>query len=186
MIQPHVDSNVLAPLRARGGTILHLDLKPATGVDIVGDLLDPDFLGTLERRGVRSVLVSNLLHHLPDRAPLVASLLRLVRPGGYIIVSGPYRYPRNYDPIDTMFRPTPEQVAELFPGTDMVAGTIIDSATIFTWNSVERGGRSLPRTIARLCVPFRKPREWFHLIRQVHYIVKPIKAFGVVLRRKAP
>jgi len=184
VIQPHVDANILAPLRARGGNILHLDLKPAPGVDVVGDLLDPYFLCALEKKGVRSVMVSSLLHHLSDRTPLTNSLLRLVKPGGYIIISGPYRYPRHYDPIDTMFRPTPNEVADLFPETTIVAGAIINSANMFSWNRTERGGRSLPRTIARLCLPFYKPVEWKHLFMQAPYIFMPIKAFGVILQRR--
>ena len=43
-VQPHIDAKVFAPLRARGGKVLHLDIKAAEGVDIVGDLLDPGFL----------------------------------------------------------------------------------------------------------------------------------------------
>src|SRR4051812_32815064 len=93
-VQPHIEANVFAPLGARGGRVFHVDLKPAPGVDLTGDLCDPAFLATLEGLGIRSVMISNLLHHLSDRQPLIASVLRLVRPGGYIIVSGPYRYPR--------------------------------------------------------------------------------------------
>jgi SAM-dependent methyltransferase len=183
VVQPHVDANVFAPLRARGGITLHLDLKPSDGVDIVGDLLDTEFLATLERRGVRSVLLSSVLHHLTDRIPLIASVLRLVRPGGHIILSGPYRYPRHYDPIDTMFRPTPEEVAAMFPGASMVAGAIFESGYILNWSKVERGGRSLLRTIVCLCLPFYRPWEWFCFVKQAQRIVKLIKAFGVVLRR---
>jgi SAM-dependent methyltransferase len=182
-VQPHIDANVFAPLRARGGKVIHTDVKPAPGVDVVGDLCDPVFLSSLERLGIRSLMVSNLLHHLSDRQPLIASLLRLVQPGGYIIVSGPYRYPRHYDPFDSMFRPTPEEVLAIFPGTHMVAGAIIDSGNLWTWNPAERGGRSLLRTLARLIVPFHRPKEWLRLVGQAHYIVLPIKAYGVVLRR---
>jgi SAM-dependent methyltransferase len=180
--QPHVDAHVLAPLRKRG-RIIHLDLKPDEGVDVVGNLVDPAFLASLKGLGVRSLMISNLLHHLVDRGPLIRSVLELVQPGGFIIVTGPYRYPRHYDPIDTMYRPTPRELADLFPGARLVEGSIIHSADILHWRAIERGGRSLPRTLARLLLPFYRPKEWVRLARQSPYIVLPIKAVGVVLER---
>ena len=36
--QPHIEEQVLAPLRARGVDIVHLDAKEAPGVDVVCDL----------------------------------------------------------------------------------------------------------------------------------------------------
>ena len=36
--QPHIEEQVMAPLRARGVEIVHLDAKPAPGVDVVCDL----------------------------------------------------------------------------------------------------------------------------------------------------
>jgi hypothetical protein len=36
--QPHIDEQVMAPLRARGVEIVYLDAKDAPGVDVVYDL----------------------------------------------------------------------------------------------------------------------------------------------------
>ena len=51
--QPYIESNIFAPLRARGGAIYHLDVKSAPGVDIVGDLLDPQFLKQIAKLRIR-------------------------------------------------------------------------------------------------------------------------------------
>src|ERR1700677_3311225 len=91
-VQPHIDANIFAPLRARGGKVLHLDIKAAEGVDIVGDLLDPDFLDRIGQLQVKSVMVSNLLEHVTHRQEICDVVRRIVPDGGYIFVSGPHHY----------------------------------------------------------------------------------------------
>ena len=40
--QPYIERNIFAPLRARGGVVYHLDMKSDPGVDVVGNLEDPE------------------------------------------------------------------------------------------------------------------------------------------------
>src|SRR5207237_1276028 len=89
------------------------------------------------------------------------------------------------DPIDTMFRPSVDEVAALFPGTHVVESAIIDSGNWRDWNAAERG-RPLTRALLRLLVPFYRPRKWLELARQSPYIFKHIRSFAVVLRKGVP
>lgn len=181
--QPYIDINVFAPLRARGGAVYHADMKPAPGVDLVGNLLDPSFVAQLASLSPRSVLVSNVLEHVSDRRALCHALLDIAPPGGYLIVSGPHDYPYHPDPIDTMFRPSIQEVVEHFPGTTMIDSAIIDSGNWCQWNKAERG-RPLGRTLVRLMVPVYRPKKWLELVRQSPYLLRHIKAFAVVLRKQ--
>ena len=52
--QPWIDQKIFAPMRQRGGTVYHLDIKEAPGVDIVGDLFDPVFLDRIAARSEAS------------------------------------------------------------------------------------------------------------------------------------
>jgi hypothetical protein len=179
--QPWIDENIFAPIRNHGGKVYHLDIKEAEGVDIVGDLFDPAFLERIARMKVKSILVSNLFEHVTNRQDIADVLLKIVPPGGYIIVSGPQRYPYHADPIDTMFRPTLEEMHAHFPGTEIVESAEIDSGNWRQWHVGERG-RSLSRTLARLLVPFYRPKKWWELARQSPYLVKHITAFAMILR----
>lgn len=128
--QPWVDAEVFAPLRARGVEVVHLDLKPDDGVDLIGDLSDPAF-----RDGLGSdwdaVLCSNLLEHLEDRQPLMAALPRVLRPGGALVVTVPCRFPRHADPIDSMYRPQPgELVADLVQGVGNVSVDVAEAVEV--------------------------------------------------------
>ena len=181
--QPYIEANIFAPLRARGGAVYHADMKSAPGVDLVGDLLDSGFLAHLASLEPQTVLVSNVLEHVTQRQPLCDALQRIVPHGGYLFVSGPHDYPYHADPIDTMFRPTIDEVAAMFPGTAMIDGAIIDSGNWRQWNKAERG-RALGRTIVRLMVPVYRPRKWWELVRQSPYLLRHIKSFAVVLRKQ--
>jgi hypothetical protein len=182
--QPHIDANIFAPLRARGGEVWHLDIKAAPGVDIVGDLLDPELRQRVSRMHIRSVMISNLLEHVVARAPICDAVMKILPPRGYLIVSGPKDYPFHADPIDTMFRPTIAEVHVHFPGTRIIDCAILDSGNWRQWNAAERG-RSLGRTLARLTLPFYRPHKWWELARQAPYIFKHITAFAVVLQKEA-
>jgi len=184
-VQPFVDANVFAPLRARGGAVVHTDIKRAPGVDLVGDLLDPAFREQLCALDIRTALVNNILHHLPERSPVARAVAEIVPRGGHILVSGPYRYPRHYDPIETMYRPTPEAAASEFPGTEIVDRAIIDSGNWRQWTPGERGGRSLGRFLLRIAAPFHRPREWARTLPHLPYVFRHMKAYAVLLRKTA-
>lgn len=144
--QPWIDQHVFAPLRRRG-RVIHTDLREAEGVDVVGDLTEPGFRDQLRDLGARSLLCCNLLEHVPDRPTIAAALQDLVAPGGCAVVSVPFRFPYHADPIDTMFRPTPDQVGALFPGLRTVTGEVVECQTWLTYLA----GRiaASPTTVAR-------------------------------------
>lgn len=125
--QPHIDREIFAPLRARGISVAHADLKSAPGVDVAGDVLRPDIQAALRARDPRVVLTSNLLEHVPDRVAFAEALRALLPVGRILIATVPRSYPYHADPIDTGFRPSPEELAALFPRSEIVtADTIVD------------------------------------------------------------
>jgi hypothetical protein len=181
-VQPYIEKNVFTPLAARGGQVYHLDIKSAPGVDLVGDLLDPEFRQRIVEKKIRSVMLSNVLEHVVPRQEICRAVLNLLPVGGYLFVSGPYEYPFHADPIDTMFRPTIESLHAHFPGTRIIDSAIIKSGNWRQWDEAERG-RSLVRTVLRLMIPFYRPRKWWELARQSPFIFRDISAFVVVLQK---
>jgi SAM-dependent methyltransferase len=113
--QPWIQRVVYDPLERRGIRVLHHELRPGPGVDVAGDLTERGFLDGLPELGVRSVLCSNVLEHVPNPAEVASALQRAVAPGGYALVSVPRRYPYHPGPVDTLFRPTPDELRRLFP-----------------------------------------------------------------------
>jgi len=144
-LQPWIDQWIFAPLRGRGVEVHHLDIQGGGGVDLCGDLTDDAFVAGLVGRGYRGLLCCNLLEHIPDPSAMCAKLERLLALGGYIMVTVPHRFPYHPDPIDTMFRPTVEDLARLFPHCFLVEGAVLDGGT--GWDYVERNPRVLVRKV---------------------------------------
>ena len=145
VVQPYIHSCIFQPLEERGARVIHVDLFPAPGVDLVGDLSDDAFVAGL--RGFRSLLCCNLLEHVPDPGTIAAKLQAIVLPGGFLVVTVPYRFPYHPDPIDTMFRPNVGEVAALFPQCRLIAGSLVDCGT--GWDYVGKNPFALVRKVAR-------------------------------------
>jgi hypothetical protein len=149
--QPWLDERVYAPLERRGVRVLHHELRPGPGVDVAGDLTDPAFLAELGELGIRSVMCCNVLEHVPEPERIAAAIESAVPPGGYAFVTVPRRFPYHPGPIDTMFRPSPEELRGLFPHLESVADAEIrcESLTAYFLRSrtkrlsLSRGIRSL-------------------------------------------
>jgi SAM-dependent methyltransferase len=161
--QPWMEGTVFAPLRERGVAVTHLDQKAAGGVDVIGDLMDAEFLRALTASAFRSILCSNVLEHVDDRVGLCARLQELVPPGGHLLVTVPRRFPYHPDPIDTRFRPSVEELAALFPELQVIVADEVDSGSFF--QSLRDGWPEVIARIGWLFLPFVRPRGW---LRNLH------------------
>jgi hypothetical protein len=180
--QPHLDREIFSPLADRGGTVYHVDVKDAPGVDLVGDLEDEEFIARLRDELMpRSILVSNLLEHVRDPRRVADAVVSIAPAGALIIVSGPRSYPYHPDPIDTRFRPSVEEVHALFTGTRLLGGEIIAAPSWSAW-----GGRAGDRTaaakyFARLAVPMYRPLSWRRRLDRLPYAVSGVSAYIALL-----
>ena len=183
--QPYVQREIFDPLERRGIDVVYTDLFDGPGVDLAGDLMDDAFIELLRAREPRSVLVSNLLEHVPDPPRVARAILDILPAGAYVFVSGPRDWPYHPDPIDNGLRPSPQQLAALFPGTRLLHGATLASDPVWRWPEADRNGGSLASTLVRLCLPMYKPRDWVKAVHQVPYLVRKPKAVAVVLRKDA-
>lgn len=108
--QPHIHENVIKPLKDRGCRMINMDIKKAVGVDIVGKIEEK---GLCDRIGEKFVMVmcTNLLEHVEDRDSAFSNMIALAGPGGFLLVTVPRNYPMHDDPVDTMYRPSHEELA---------------------------------------------------------------------------
>jgi len=176
--QPHIDREIFAPLRRAGATVIHADLKEDEGVDIAGDLLDPAIQHRLKQHRPRAALSSNLLEHVRDPSTIAKAMVAIVEPGGYLIVTVPRSYPYHADPIDTLFRPTPNELAALFPGTRVVAGEIVEDVT-YGRELLAQGTRAVRKLLGAM-------RPWGQAGRaqrdRLRWLFRPFSATCVVLQ----
>jgi SAM-dependent methyltransferase len=179
--QPWVHAEIFAPLERRGARVVHADLKPQPGVDVVGDLLAAEGLEALRAVGARSVLCSNMLEHVADRERAIDAIRSLWPPGGYLLVSVPSAFPRHPDPIDTMYRPGPPELAAAFAAPDV---EVVESAEITGRRAAHYladHGRARLRFAARMAVPVVHPANWLESAR---WAARRVRASCLVLRRR--
>jgi SAM-dependent methyltransferase len=179
--QPWIDENIFGPLARDGHRVVNCDIKAAPGVELVGDLTDPDFLRRLSELRFRSILCSNLLEHVTNREALCRTLVQVLEPGGLLFLSGPYSYPWHADPIDTMFRPMPSELAALFPDTEVMSSEIVACGTY--WEYATRTPKKLLQSAVRLLLPFYRPKGWCTSVLRLGWLLRDFEAVCVVLRK---
>ena len=123
--QPFIQENIFNMLDERQCKTIHVDVQKAIGVDEVGDVTDPTFLDRLQKYEPDIVICSNILEHLENRGPFCKSLRYMMKSGCLLFVTGPYEFPYHEDPIDSMFRPTLEELRKEFLDLEYLEGEIV-------------------------------------------------------------
>ncbi len=165
-IQPHIHTNIIKPLQDKGIDAINIDLKKESGVDVIGDITTPEF-GTDFQNQFDLILCTNLLEHVMDINLVINNLVQATRNNGYILLTVPYKYKLHLDPIDNGFRPTPNQIADLFVGTDY---RIVNSQIISINNNKEY-------KIKKSKLPL-----WGYRERVLYYLGKRYKVSGILLQ----
>jgi len=184
--KPHIEERLFHPLRQAGFEIVHIDMKQADGVDLVGDLTDPAFLARVRATGCRSVICSNLLEHLARRDDLLRACEALVAEDGVMVLTVPYSYPYHPDPIDTMYRPSPAELARAMPSLEMARSEILSDGTLIDEVHRGRGAAAFaywPKAVARSLRLWR-PREALAQLHRLTWTVRQFKVTCVVFRRR--
>ena len=130
--QPHIDALIFKPLVARAVQVIHADIKPDSGVDLVGDVYDREFSDQVRRMKPKLVISSNLLEHLEDPFGFLEICKDVLAPNGYMLLTVPYSYPYHLDPIDTGYRPSPSDLAKLFEGWSVIWSEAVEDTTYWS------------------------------------------------------
>lgn len=183
-VQPYIQADIIAPLERRGVRVVHCDLKADDGVDEVGDLLDPNVQARLARYSADLLICSNMLEHLPEIQPFVDACARVVRPGGLCLITVPRSFPYHPDPLDTMYRPTPQQVAALLPDWEIVEAADVAAGNLREEIAAEpRPATALIRQIVRAALPFYRPQHWWPAAHKLAWLFRDYRVSLVMLRR---
>ena len=182
--QPHVAERFVRPLEADGIRFVHCDMKQADGVDEIGDILDPDFRDRLRGHDAKLLVCSNLLEHLTEPQHFASACGDLVKQGGYGLFSVPLSYPYHPDPIDTMLRLKPEQLAAMLPGWETVRSGEIHAGNY--WRDLRSSGAGLSRLlrqVARVAMPFYRPGKWRENASRLSWLFRTYSVSVVLLRK---
>jgi hypothetical protein len=179
--QPWAERRLFAPLRARGVKIIHLDAREGNGIDIKADILAAEDLPRIRAYRPKSILCCNILEHVEDPGALARRCMEIVGPGGLIFVTVPFSYPHHRDPIDTMFRPSPDALAQLFQPAAMIRGQVIDVGESYR-GQIKRRPWILFRHVSRFPFPFIGFKGWQRSMRKLYWLFNNYKITGALFQ----
>jgi hypothetical protein len=181
-VQPWIDAEVFSPLRDRKVETLHVDMRQLPGVDIIADLTDAGDVRRLGALGPKSVLCCNLLEHVLDPGRLARHCLDILPTGGLVFVTVPFSYPYHRDPIDTMYRPSPAELAELFAGASMLDGAIIGAGLSYR-DTIRERPWVLLRHVWRFPIPFVSFAKWKRSMARLYWLAAEYQITCVVFEK---
>ena len=116
--KPYVKKNVFDPLKKQGAVIINVDSYHYPNIDFVLDLtklINFDFLK--KTKSPRLYILANVLEHIPSEKRLVAikNIYNNMKKNDSIIITVPHQYPYHPCPIDTLYRPLPNDIKKLLP-----------------------------------------------------------------------
>lgn len=123
--QPYIQHNVINTLNELNCNVKNIDIKDAPGVDIAGDVTNPEFTGKLKALNPSLIICANLLEHLEDRHAFIEGLTSILNQNTALIVTVPHTFPFHADPIDTLYRPSVAELASDFKGLSVIEGKIV-------------------------------------------------------------
>lgn len=179
-IQPWLHEFLEVPLANHGVRIVNFDRKDGEGIDVHGDIMDDETVARLKALRPFSLLCANILEHVADPGLFARRCLDLLPRSGILFVTVPRSYPQHADPIDTMFRPTPEEVCRLFSGTEVIATDIID---VGSYRDDLRRRPWIVFRFLRLLFPFLSLARWRNTAAKLYWLVRPYQVTCVVLRK---
>ena len=169
-IQPWIDAEVFCPLRTRGVQTVHVDMRELPGVDVRADLTDVIDVERLSTLRPNALLCCNLLEHVLEPKQLARHCLDLLPVGGLVFVTVPFSYPYHRDPIDSMYRPSPSELSQLFAGARMLDGTILGAGVSYR-DTVRERPWILLRHLWRFPVPFLSLDRWKRSMTRLYWLV---------------
>jgi hypothetical protein len=145
-------------------------MRELPGVDIRADLTDASDVRRLGALRPKSLLCCNLLEHVVEPGRLAQHCLGLLPTGGLVFVTVPFSYPYHRDPIDTMYRPSPAELSELFADTRLLDGTILGAGMTYR-DAVRERPWILLRHFCRFPVPFLSFERWKRSMARLYWLV---------------
>lgn len=180
--QPHINEYVFTPLEKRGVKVVHADLKNAEGVDISGNIFDDKAIEKLKVCGAKSIICSHMFEHVEDRGELVKRLMYLLPENGLFFVTVPNSYHQHDDPIDTMYRPSPDELAELFKEQSIIQKDILVDGTY--WGKIKQRPLTIFfRHLSRFFIPFISLKKWKRSMCKLYWLFNHYKVSAIVGRK---
>ena len=162
--------------------ILHVDAEDFPGVDIVQDLSQPNSLSFCDNlKGSKLFILASVLEHIPKEAhaEFLKRIYSKMKSKDGLVITVPYDYPYHADPIDNMYRPSPNELKKLLPLIWLEAEIV--SAGSYLEEFMRLNTLKKIRKLLKPLWIFQKPSKWLENHR-LFYLLKKYQitiVFGI-------
>jgi hypothetical protein len=123
-----------------------------------------------------------MYEHVVDRDELTRRILKMIPEGGMFFITVPSSYHQHNDPIDTMFRPSPDELAAMFQGQEIVDKQELIGETY--WVHIKKRPVTLFfRHFLRFWFPFLGWRQWKRSMRKLYWLFNHYKVAAIAGRK---
>jgi hypothetical protein len=180
--KPWVSKHVFDLFEKSKAKILHVDAEDFPGVDIVQDLSLPNSLSFCDHlKGSKLFILASVMEHIPKEAhaEFLKRIYSKMKSKDGLIITVPYDYPYHADPIDNMYRPSPNELKKLLPLTWLESEIV--SAGSYRKEFMQMNTLKKIRRLLKPFWIFQKPSKWlenhrlFYLFKQYQITI----VFGI-------
>lgn len=133
--QSYIFENVFEKLESLS-QVINIDIRDEPGVDLVLDFLNKRSQVLIRELQADLTLVCNLLEHLESAEVGIEALKEIIKPGSFLVLTGPRVFPFHPDPIDNRFRPSKRKLQKLLGDTFKVIDIcLIPGGSVLTCTS---------------------------------------------------
>ncbi len=191
VLQQHMHQFIFKPLQDLGVVVVHTDIQNAEGVDLVGNLTNPTFIEKLKSLQFDCILCSNLLEHIVERDVVINTLQEITPINGYALITVPYVYPYHLDPIDTMYRPSVQELTVNFSKLKVVTALNLTAQRLIQdtkkqknyFEMLAASPQLALRLLVRSLLPFYKFNTWKQTVKDLVQMFKPFQVTCVVFQK---
>lgn len=177
--QPHIHKYVFSKLEERGIKVIHCDLKEADGVDVSCNIFSENAVNNLSSLEPKSIICTHMFEHVEDREDLAKRLTDILPKDGLFFITVPNSYHHHADPIDTMYRPTPEELADLFINQKIIRKDLLVDGNY--WDKIRKRPVTLFfRHFFRFFIPFVSISKWKRSMRKLYWLFNNYKISAII------
>lgn len=185
--QAFIQDNIFSQIPDEKKNVVHLDMKKADGVDVVGDLYDEFFLQELKKYKFKVIMFNNVLMYLEEkqRKRISQILENILEKDGYLIITNSLIFPPAHDPVEAYYRANPQDMYQQLFQNFKIIDQSTPSVPYNFCKYLKQNPKVIPVKIARLLMPFYKYREWkFMLNYYLNSFNKDYSATCLFLQKK--
>ena len=179
--QGFIQEDIIQPLEDRGVKIIHVDLEDDEGVDIAGDIFDENTFNQIKSHAPKSIICANVLEHVLDPPTLADRCTEISDDAGYAFVTVPHSFPYHLAPIDTLFRPSVEEIEALFPDCTLESGTIVNCGSF--GKQLVKSPSAIARHLAKMIIPWPSFDHWKATMSRNAWLFKDYRVSCAVFKK---